>query len=351
MSSNGNGARPSRRQSIDLRDLEDVPGAAPLGARSGASHAAHGERAARAAEATPLDATYAEYDAEATAVALADDPELLDRDEPLVGESDPDENLRRYAWWQAKDFLRTRAVWLLPLGILALWIFRDNYDPSEVARRIAEQAEQMRRARNSYVPESEPEKFRQIVLALGGVGAALGSLISTLGIVARDRERGLQRFLFAKPVSVTRFYLQSFLIHGVGTMAVLALLLGFTAVAFFRPVPFLEPMLMGACAYALIGGFTFLLSTLVRFDFAASGILSVLSIPVYGIASESGWRYPLAAVGRWLLPPVPALAQIVEPSMHIVPGGTWGAVAFCLAYGAAYLAGGLAVLRRRSITT
>jgi len=344
VSENGNGARPSRRQAIDLRELDEVHAFD----RRPSPRPAPDTGYAGVAGAPRLDAAYEDV---ATAVALAEEPDALARDEPLVGESDPDDNLRRYAWWQARDFLRTRAVWLLPLALLALWIFRDNYDPAAIARQMAEQAEIARRARAGFHGTPEPQKFREIVLGLAGMGAAIGSLIATLGIVARDRERGLQRFLFSKPISVTRFYLQAFLINGVGTLAILALMLGLTSLVFFRPVPFLEPMLVGACAYALIGGFTFLLSTLVRFDFAAAGILTVLSVPVYAIASERGWRYPLAVVGRWLLPPVPALVQIAEPTAHVVPGGPWAAVALCLGYGAAYVIAALMVLRRRSITT
>lgn len=325
MSTNGNGAHPSRLRELGLRDRDGeargaIPGAAPT-----------------------LDGAFAARTSAAPIAVLDDEEDAAARDDELVGESDPAENLRRYAWWQVRDFVRTRAIWLVPLAILALWIFRDNYDASEVARNIAANGGRRGRA------ESEPMMFRTIVLGLSAAGAAFGSLIATFGIVARDRERGLQRFLFSKPVSITRYYLQAFAINGVGLLAVMALALGLTSLVFLRPVPLLESLLVGGTAYALIGSFSFLLSTLVRFDFAAAGVISVLSIPVYALGER--WRYPLATMGRWLLPPIPALAQIIDPSMNLVPGGAWGAVGLCLAYGAAYLTAGLAVLRRRSITT
>ena len=327
MRTNGNGAHPTRLQEIDLRALDaELHG---------------GEASAPAAFRSQLDDAYA-VPAEA-AIAVVDEVDAPALDDELVGESDPAENLRRYARWQARDFLRTRAVWLLPLAILALWIFRDNYDVSEIARNIAANGGRRGRA------ESEPMLFRTIVLGLSAAGAAFGSLIATFGIVARDRERGLQRFLFAKPVSITRYYLQALAINGVGLLTVVALTLGLTSVVFLRPVPFFHGMMLAAFAYVLLGGFSFLLSTLVRFDFAAAGVLSVLSFPVWGIGER--WRYPLATVGRWLLPPVPALAQLVDANATVVPGGVWGAAVMCLAYGAAYIAGALAVLRRRSITT
>jgi hypothetical protein len=313
VSTNGNGAHSTRVQEIDLRAL-DLP-------RLDGVYAAPGARApARVVEEEPFDGA----------------------DEPLVDTSS--DNLRRYARWQALDFLRNRAIWLLPLGLLALWIFRDNYDAAEITRGMAAGGG----GRRGGV-DSEPTLFRQIVLGLSGAGALLGSLIATVGIVARERERGLQRFLFAKPVSITRYYLQAFAINGVGLMAVLALMLACTSVVFFRPVPFLDAMTLGAVSYVMLGGFAFLLSTLVRFDFAAAGIIGVLSVPVF--AAGERWRYPLATVGRWLLPPLPALAELIDPRASVVPGGPVAAVALCLAYGVACVAGALVVLRRRSITT
>jgi hypothetical protein len=41
-------------------------------------------------------------------------------------------------------------------------------------------------------------------------------------LVSRERERGLQRFLFAKPVNIVRYYLQAFAINSVGSLIVLA---------------------------------------------------------------------------------------------------------------------------------
>jgi hypothetical protein len=327
VSTNGNGAHPARVQEIVLRDLDHGPERDVL---------ADVERPAG------LDAAYAAPSAgRRAAVAVAEDVSPIDPpDEPP--DAGTGDNLWRYARWQARDFLRNRAIWLIPLGIVALWIFRDNYDVEKITRAMAAGA------RPGQV-DTEPEAFRWITIALSAAGGLFGSLIATMGMVARERERGLQRFLFAKPISITRYYLQAFVINGLGFLAVQAAMLLLTALVFLRPVPFLDAMTLGLASYVMLGGFSFLLSTLVRFDFAAAGVLGVLSIPVF--AAGERWRYPLATVGRWLLPPVPAIAQLAVPAEHIVPGGYVGALALCFGYGLACVAGGVLVLRRRSITT
>ena len=269
------------------------------------------------------------------------EPETMERTDPAFATPELTASpLRRYARWQLRDFVRNRAVWLVPLGILAIWIFRANYDLRAF--------EYMNRVVKPRITEAE--YFRQQFNGLLGVAGVLGSLIASFGIVSRDRERGLQRFLFARPVTIWRYYLQAFAVNGAGLLAVAALGLAATAIVFARPVPFGVGLGYVAVCYAVLGGFTFLLSTLVRFDAALAGVLSLLAMPLSALASHAqGFWGAVARVVSWPLPPAAALGALLDPGDPRMAPGT--ALAISLAYGAAYVSLAVAVLRKRSITT
>jgi hypothetical protein len=116
-------------------------------------------------------------------------------------------------------------------------------------------------------------------------------------------------------------------------------------------VPFGAGLAHVAASYLVFGGLTFLLSTLVRFDFAIAAVISVLTMPLHAVAEHvHGFWGTVARVVSWPLPPVDALAaiaQVGEP--HRMSAGA--GLAVCLAHGVAYVAGAVAVLRKRSITT
>ncbi|MFL5576398.1 MAG: hypothetical protein ACJ79S_10565 [Gemmatimonadaceae bacterium] len=246
--------------------------------------------------------------------------------------------LGRYAWWQLKDFARERGVWIMALGLLALWIFRANYEAPTWIRSP-------RGFSGSYLP-TEADFFRAQLMRLVGVGSFVATLIATHGIVARDRERGYQRFLFAKPVSITRYYLQAFLVHGVGYLAIVAALLLATAASFGRAVPAAGVLIYAGAQYVLVGGLVMLLSTLGRYDFAVGGLLSVASIPValMGARWHASTWWKVAAL---LLPPLPSLVSAGDS----VARGRLPVVELVapLCYGTLYVAAALGVLRRRAI--
>jgi hypothetical protein len=276
--------------------------------------------------APPLDDA---FEAELERMALAEaEPPL---EEPPYGHG-----LARYLRFKVQDFLKYRATIFLPLALLGLWIFRDNYDPSWLERA------QLRGRPN--VP-SEAEWFRSIVMQASMMLGAFGSVVSVYGVVSREREGGYQRFLFAKPVRVASYYLQTLVVNGIGMLAACAAVLAMTSLVFLRPVPIAEPLLIAATLYAAIGGLTFLLSTLVRFDFAAAAVLSALSFPLHAAAQRGYWW---AMLTSWMLPPL-YLLEAFDPRGGIDKPTMASAIGSLVTYGATYIALGVAVLKRRSI--
>ena len=254
---------------------------------------------------------------------------------PLDPDAEPRGKLGRYAKYQFRDFLRERGSWMLALGGAFVALFRASYDPTRAPPSVA-----------------EPDYFRQQLLFTFGPMAFAGVLIATHGIVSRDRARGFQRFLFSKPIGAARYYLQSFLVNGAGFLGVGALLLACTAAAFARGVPAAGVLAVAAGAYAALGGLTFLLSTLVPYDFALAGILTIVAFTVDQIAfyGHGGWTTVWRLLS-WILPPVKSLGQATEA---VWEGRTLAAIGFTLlplAYGAAYVAAAMAVIRRRSIAS
>jgi hypothetical protein len=231
-------------------------------------------------------------------------------------------------------------VLIAPLLLLAIWIFRDNYDAAAMAEEIAA------RGGRGDGPATEPAFFRMIIIGASMLAGAASSILSTFGIVSREREGGHQRFLFAKPVKLVSYYLQQLVVNGVGMMAVLSCALLFTSLVFMRPVPVLLPLLAWATMYVVVGGMTFLLSTLVRFELALAGMLGLLSVGLHAAAQDGRWW---AIATSWLLPPFHYMESFITDSSRPWRPGIAGTVVTLLGYGAAYIGAGIAVLKRRSI--
>ena len=249
--------------------------------------------------------------------------------------------LRRYLRWQVRDFLRYRAAFLVPLALLAVWIFHHNYNPELVEATVGNAAD-----REFGNLRTEGGVFRWISLLLGLVAGLGASLLATAGIVSREREGGQQKFLFAKPVRLARYYLQSLAVSGVGTIALVAFLEVVIAAAFGRTVPIGLALLGSSAGFVAVGGLTFLLSTLIRFDFAVAGLLSVLSVLLHAAAEQGRWW---AGATAWLLPPLHKFEAFFPGSPRSGAAGIAEAVVHLVGYGAVYIAAGVAVLRKRSI--
>lgn len=176
--------------------------------------------------------------------------------------------------------------------------------------------------------------------------ALLGTLIAVNGIVSNDRRHGYVRFLFAKPVSVVRYYLQAFAASVIGLMGATGVLIALFALLVAPLVPIHAVLIV--CVIAIgVGGIGFLLSTLVRGDWLWLSLTLAVTLmlrTLYG--SVGGWREALLVV----LPPLHRLDDIRNPLL----AGTAPPVpdlAWVLGYGVACLLLGIIVLRRRPLAS
>lgn len=266
--------------------------------------------------------------------ALLDDDDFLVSDETL--DLAPAESpLRRYLKYQVRDFAQQRAVWLLALGLLGLYFFWYNYDPAAMAEQLKDR------------PGGEPRRFTEMVIGGMGLFSALAAVFAVHGVVSAERERGLQRFLFAKPVARVPYYLQKLAVAFAGTMLLTLLLVGLCGAVFGRAVPVETVMLVGTALFASVGGLAFLLSTLVRFEGGLAVIATLGVIPLRELSEEGrGWAW-LGAL-RYLLPPIERFGPLVDPAL---PGDPLRAMLWAVGYGAVCVTAGIMVLRRRSILT
>lgn len=266
--------------------------------------------------------------------AVLDDDDFLLSDETL-DVPPADSPLRRYLLYQIRDFVKQRGAWMLAIGLLGIYFVWDNFDPSRSVGR-----------RRGGEPMDPMESIRQGILVMGTGFAFLSSVFATHGIVSAERERGLQRFLFAKPIARIPYYLQKLGIAFVGTLVLTAVLMSLAGLVFGVSVPLGSALALAVALFVSVGGLTFLLSTLVRFEGGLALLLSLAVIPLRELSQETNWQM-LGAL-RFLLPPLERLGPLVDLTAS---GDPLRAMLWALSYGAVYIVAGLLVLRRRSILT
>ena len=308
-----------RRRETTYSDPDDVRG--PLWEEAVAASAGHG-----------------------ALVPAGDGDDASADDEPLAP-GNVSGNLRRYARWQWRDFWRNRGGWLALGMLLGVWLLV----------YLAGHRGWVRQGDSFVRGPMRPEGVIPMAHAFAAFGGGLAALLGVGGLVSRERERGLQRFLFAKPVRAVRYYLQAFGINSAGALLVLfgTVLAGAAFLGAMMPVG--TVFAVGVGAYVLTAGLTFLASTLVRFDAPIAAAWLLIGFPVVG-AAESGIAGARAL--SWLFPQGPALAvakavgagrSAATPEQVILAGAL--IILIAVIYGLLALAGGVAVLRRRTIST
>jgi hypothetical protein len=237
--------------------------------------------------------------------------------------------LARYARWQLADYLVERGVSTAILG--AVIVLAPVVLGGPAARAAA-----------------------PLLLAatIGNLGL-LGTLFALNGISSTDRQRGYFRFLFSKPVSVPRFYLQDFLLRFAGLLAITLVLLGAFAVLAGVAFP-VWAVAHVALTFMLVGGVGFLLSALTHHDGLALVGVYVGATLVRTAGAVLGWLGRGAAatfeiVGT-VLPPF-HLLDAVRTALATGTAPRMGDLVWVLAYGLGCFAAGLLVLRHRPLST
>jgi hypothetical protein len=183
---------------------------------------------------------------------------------------------------------------------------------------------------------------------------SLTPMLVMSGIVSTDRTSGYTRFLFAKPLSPTRYYAQAVFVKWIGYLLVGHLLMWWYG--FYAPIPDYSWRAVVALSspFISVGGILFLLSVLTRVD-GAAGILFLLCSAIAWDRWEhvTGFRHALT----YVLPPLTKVAAIQEWFIGINGAGTVMEIPFpakwfwwLTGYGLVCLVVGLVILRRAPLT-
>ncbi|HJU69742.1 MAG TPA: hypothetical protein VJ650_15990 [Gemmatimonadaceae bacterium] len=230
-----------------------------------------------------------------------------------------------YAGWQARDFVVERGA---PLIIVAFLIT----SPLIVA---------LRRMRETMTPL----RAEVTIVELFGQLALIAVLIGINGVVSNDRVRGYYRFLFAKPVSIPRYYAQAYAVNGLGLAAATLGVLG-AIYALGYPIFVPRVLLMVGLFYVSLGGVGFLYSTVARFDWILMGA-------TLGLAHVLRDFYPAHAsrAGRVIDVILPPYHRLIDVGKELARGGTPESttVLWLLAWGIGGVVIGLLILRRRPL--
>jgi hypothetical protein len=224
--------------------------------------------------------------------------------------------------WQLKDFARERGIALLLVGFL-------------IGVTIVAPVRAMGRTIDAGMAKS-------MLAAIVGQIALILALITLNGIVSTDRKMGYYRFLFSKPVSISAYYAQLFVVYFVGFLASVAILLGAFAI-FAHPLSPVGPLMFCGLVFLSLGGIAFLISSLVRYDWPVLIAIYVASLILHSMWQyKEGWR-------RLVLSVLPPLYRITNAMPDILDRGVVNTqdVLWLLGYSALCFAAGILVLRRR----
>ncbi len=231
-------------------------------------------------------------------------------------------NLRRYALWQFRDFIRERGIALLVVGFLIGFTVVGPF-----------------RAMGGNLDERMSERLLAAVLVQVPFICAF---IALNGIVSNDRKLGYFRFLFSKPVGIPAYYAQVFGIYFVGFLLVCAILLGIFSI-FAHPVSLVGPLVFCALVFLSFGGVAFVVSSLFRHDWPILAAIFLGSTILHSMWQfETGIRRMIMSV----LPPIYNLPEMVPLLIRGEPVDV-NNVLWLLGYSALCFVAGLLVLRRR----
>ncbi len=236
-----------------------------------------------------------------------------------------------YLGWQARDFVVERGAPLLIVASLMTF-------PLIMGLRQLE---------TTAAPIQAATSARYAVVQLFAEFSLISVLIGINGVVSSDRVKGYYRFLFAKPVSIPRYYAQAYLVNGVGLVfAALGVLGAIYGLGY--PVLPVRVLLMVVLVYLSLGGLGFFYSTLARFDWVLMGA-------TWGLAQVLRAVYPAheSRAGRVLDVILPPFHRLRDVGLQLARGETPEStiLLWLLGWGITGLVLGLLILRRRPLAT
>jgi ABC-type transport system involved in multi-copper enzyme maturation permease subunit len=259
-----------------------------------------------------------------------------------------------YALWQLRDYFKDRGVPTLVVATLSAYI-----GLSPILERLPRLGDRVpagllqRFGSAEAVYAARMAEFNFMFLrSILGTLVFLGALFAMNGIVANDRKQGFFRFLFAKPVSPSRYYGQAFLVHWFGYMVVMALL-GVLYGFIVWPVLTRPLLVVIALMFIAYSGIAFLLSAAARWDGLSLVAVSVVSTFLW--TRFGGSSNPLAKL-LYLLPPLHRSDEVyaaVSGAPLLATGAPppipWPILGWLAGYGVACYLAGLIVLRYRRL--
>lgn len=236
-----------------------------------------------------------------------------------------------YLAWQVRDFVVERGA---PLVIVATLM---TFPIIMGLRELREQSPNALQAEVSA---------RYAIVQLFATFSLITVLIGINGVVSSDRVRGYYRFLFAKPVSIPRYYAQAYLVNGLG---LLTTAFGVCAAiyALGYPVFAWRALLVVGLMYVSLGGLGFLYSTVARFDWLLMGGTWALAHLLRTYPS------PQSRAGEVLDVILPPFHRLQEVGVQLARGESAdpGMLAWMLGWGISAFVLGLVILRRRPLAT
>jgi ABC-type transport system involved in multi-copper enzyme maturation permease subunit len=258
-----------------------------------------------------------------------------------------------YALWQLRDYAKDRGLPTVIVSILTGYLGLGPMLAEMPTRGTRVSPALLARFGSAdAVYAARMAEFNQVFLhGVLGTLVYVGALFAMNGIVANDRKQGYYRFLFAKPVTASRYYGQAFVVHWAGFVAVMILL----ALAYGALIgPVLSRPLLAAIALMFLAysGIAFLLSAAARWDWLSLVAVSVVATLLWARFGESA--HPLARL-LYLLPPlhradeVYAWAAAPAHAAGAARALPWPILLWLAGYGAACFVAGLVVLRYRRL--
>jgi hypothetical protein len=236
-----------------------------------------------------------------------------------------------YMGWQARDFVTERGA---PLLIVATLM---SFPIIMGLRNVGENVPPLQAAMSA----------RYGIVQLFAEFSLISVLIGINGVVSNDRVKGYYRFLFAKPVSIPRYYAQAYVVNGLGLVVTALGVLGAIYTLGYPVFP-ARVLLMVVLVYLSLGGLGFFYSTLARFDWVLMGA-------TWGVAQVLRAVYPAqeSRAGRVLDILLPPFHRLRDAGLELARGETpeTTTLLWLLAWGISGFVIGLLILRRRPLAT